>query len=75
MPERKCDFKLVAFVNGKRTEIECKPEYGCLRDYAWSGIGLKTAAAIALGLRSTDNVDACAEGDCRDETSSDVPQE
>lgn len=71
MKEKECNFKIVAFVSGQKLEIYCKPLYGCLRDYVWSGIGLKTAAAMALGLPSTDNVDACVDGNCIGQSSSD----
>ena len=71
MNERKCNYTIVAFVDGKRTEIKCKPGYGCLRDFVWSGIGLPTAAAIALGRPNSENIEAYVVGDCKSLPSSD----
>ena len=74
MPERKCDFKIVAFVHGERKEILCNPNHGCLRDFVWSGIGLKTAAAIALGRPNTDGIEAGVKNDCKGQSTSDSPK-
>jgi hypothetical protein len=71
--ERKCDFKIVAFVNGKRQDIICNQETGCLSKLAWCGIGVNRAAALVLG-RSVKGVEAYVDGDCEGRTSSDSPK-
>lgn len=48
MNERKCDFKIIAFVGGKRIDIECSKETGCLSELVWGGLGVRKAAAQAL---------------------------
>jgi len=68
--DRRCDFKIISFVNGIRTEIACKPNNGCLRNFVWSGIGVRTAAAIALGRPNSENVDAYVKGTCSGESKS-----
>ena len=62
--EKRCDYKIVAFVNGKKQEIPCGPsKAGCLRDLVWCGIGVERAAAFMLG-RSAKGIEACASGEC-----------
>ena len=65
MEERKCDFTIVAFIEGKKQEIHCIPEEtGCLRKLVWSGIGVRKAAAKVLGLDETGQIEAYVRGDC-----------
>lgn len=64
MEERKCDFKIIAFVEGKRIDIECNKETGCLSELVWSGKGVKKAAAILLEHENTVGIEACTEGEC-----------
>ena len=64
MEERKCEFKIVAFVDSETKEIGCDANNFCLRKLVWSGIGVKKAAAIALGLPNSEGVDAYVDGTC-----------
>lgn len=68
MKEGECKYKIVAFVNGKRQDITCNQETGCLSKLAWCGIGVNRAAALVLG-RSVKGVEACVDGDCKDSVS------
>jgi hypothetical protein len=74
MNERKCNYRIFAFVDGGRTEIKCNPSYGCLKNFVWSGVGIKVAAAIALGRPNSENIEAYVEGNCANRTSSDSPE-
>lgn len=70
MEERKCgykaecDYKIIAFVDGKRIVIECNKETECLSKLVWSGKGVKKAAAKLLGHENTVGIEACVDGEC-----------
>lgn len=64
MNERKCEYRIIAFVDGKRIDIECNKETGCLSELVWGGKGVKKAATIALGRPNSEGVEACVEGAC-----------
>mgnify|MGYP006871754235 CR=1 FL=1 len=66
----KCDYKIVAFVNGKRVDIKCSQETGCLQKLVWSGIGVTDAAAQVLGKANSVGIEAYVEGNCGGSTSS-----
>ena len=73
MKEEECKYKIIAFVNGERTDINCTLENGCLKKLVWSGIGINRAAALVLG-RSVKGIEAYVDGDCDGRTSSDSPK-
>jgi len=64
MKERKCEFEIVAFVDGERREVHCNPDNGCLRKIVWSGIGMEMAAAQLLGRVNSEGVETYVSGDC-----------
>ncbi len=74
MVEQKCEYKIVAFVNGKREEILCHPEKGCLRKLIWSGEGLPKAAAEILEV-DAKGIEGWVEGDCKGSASSEETSE
>lgn len=65
MKERECNYKIIAFVNGKRKEINCDPEKGCLKELVWSGISLKAAASQMLNISNGSVIEAMVDGDCK----------
>jgi hypothetical protein len=73
LEEGKCEYQIIALVNGERKEINCNSETRCLKDLVWCGIGVTRAAALLLG-RSVKGVYACVKGNCVGETSSDPLQ-
>lgn len=69
MPERKCGYKIVAYVDGIKLEKSCDPAKRCLKNLVWSGIGVKRAASQVLDICESLVGDAYVEGDCSKEKS------
>ncbi len=64
MKEGDCTYKIVAFIDGQRTTIECNEKNGCLSELVWSGIGVRAAAEKVLDLPEKSVTDAYVDGNC-----------
>jgi hypothetical protein len=68
MKEGECGYKIIAFVNGKREDIVCNSETGCLRELVWNGDGVRMDAIKVLSrmgeVINPDKIEAYVEGKC-----------
>jgi hypothetical protein len=64
MKEKKCEYKILAWIDGEKKEIVCDPSMGCLYELVWSGIGVKSAAAQVLDIEAEKVEKACVSGNC-----------
>jgi hypothetical protein len=56
MEERRCGFKIVAFVDGKMHDFYCDPSKSCLKEMVWNGQGVNAAARKVLNLSDKQTV-------------------
>ena len=68
MEERKCEYKIVAFVDDKKITLDCTAESGCLCDLVWNGKGVRNAAIQELirtgQATGKENIKAYTNKDC-----------